>query len=188
MTADEWDKIVALITANWPHSMPPEEALAKWGNDLADCVVDEVYAAVEALYRDGREHAPNGGQIRAKIVELRMSQVPGPEDAYALAMHAASSVGFERGLDWLRERQPVVALAAERFPWRSLCLEPIDDGVRRGQFTKIFNAVLASVTQGERYEGLPGRSEGAPRRLSARPLGEIIREHKKALTAPKEAA
>jgi hypothetical protein len=172
MTGAEWDKIVAVITANWPHSHPPDESLAKWGHDLEDLPAAEVLAAVEALYRDGREHAPNGGQIRAKVAELGLAQVPEPDEAYALAMHAASSVGMQDGLDWLKERQPLVAAAAERFPWRALCMEPIADGTRRAQFRTIYAQVRERAEKAQRYAGLP---EVRPRQLQPRSMKELAR-------------
>jgi hypothetical protein len=70
LTDTDWLTIEARITANWPHQLPPKVALAKWKTDLADLRREQVETAVEALYRDGREFPPNGGQIRAKVVEL----------------------------------------------------------------------------------------------------------------------
>lgn len=175
MTSAEWDKIVALIAANWPHSLPPEESLSKWATDLADLPGSEVLAAVEALYRDGREFPPNGGQIRGKVAALAAAHIPEPDEAYALAMHAASSVGFDDGLDWLKERQPLVAAAAERFPWRALCREPMADGVRRAQFTKGYQAVRERAERDQRYAGLPAVR---PRQLEPRPLAGAMAQAK----------
>lgn len=171
MTEAEWTKITAVMTANWPHQLPPPESLAKWGRDLAELPGPEVLAAVEAIYRDGKEFPPNGGQIRNKVLELRLGGEPGFEDAYALAIHAASSKGYEAGLDWLRERAPLVAAAAERYPWREFCLSKSADTTRRAQFKAIFEAMREKAEKGERYAGLPAPR---PQRLAPRPMRELV--------------
>lgn len=71
MKQSEWvSDVVRRINANWPHQTVPDPALAKWYDDLREMEVRDVVAAVEALYRDGREFPPNGGMIRRKAVEL----------------------------------------------------------------------------------------------------------------------
>lgn len=70
MTQEQWVEVARRINANWPHAVVPDAALAKWYADLEDLSADHVLAAVEALYRDGREFPANGAQIRAKVVEM----------------------------------------------------------------------------------------------------------------------
>lgn len=72
MTDREWARVVARITTNWPHSLPPEGALAKWRDDLRELNADQVEAAVEAIAADLDRFPPNGHRIRAKITELRL--------------------------------------------------------------------------------------------------------------------
>lgn len=70
MTDQEWARVVARITMNWPHSLPPEGALAKWRLDLAGLPPAQVEAGVEAFAADGERFPPNGHMIRRKITEL----------------------------------------------------------------------------------------------------------------------
>lgn len=72
MTDREWARIVALITMNWPHSLPPEGALLKWRSDLADLAPAHAEAAVEAFAADGERFPPNGYMIRRKVTELAL--------------------------------------------------------------------------------------------------------------------
>jgi hypothetical protein len=72
MTGQEWDVIVALITANWPHSLPPNESFDKWGEELADLDGDQVYVAVETIARDGRDFPPYAGHIRREVTRLTL--------------------------------------------------------------------------------------------------------------------
>lgn len=180
MTRSEWWKQVAILQARWPHKPIPEQTAEIWFHDLADIPVEQVEAAILALYREGREWAPNGAQIRAKVAELGQDHLDHGA-AYDLAMRAASSKGFERGLDWLREQDETVALAAERFPWRSLCLEPLEDGTRRAQFREIYKLVVGEAKRDAAYAGLP--SAGL-RSLERRPrsMGEAL---ERAVGAPK---
>jgi hypothetical protein len=70
MTDFEWRRIVVLLAENWPHQLQGEESLAKFRRDLDGFPVDQVLAAIETLYRDGREFPPNGGQILGRLAQL----------------------------------------------------------------------------------------------------------------------
>lgn len=72
MTRDEFELIVAReILPRWPHAAPiSEKSIRAWHEDLADLNAAQVESAVMALARDGREFAPNGAQIRSKVIEL----------------------------------------------------------------------------------------------------------------------
>ena len=60
------------LNAYWPHSDIGRAQLAAMWHTLGDIPLEQQLAALEALYRDGREHAPNGGQLRAKLVDLSL--------------------------------------------------------------------------------------------------------------------
>lgn len=81
-TPSEWLEIAAVIRDRWPHSPLPDSSLEQWGVDVADLPAEQVAAAVEVLYREGREFAPNGGQIRAKVAELMLAV---PEFSFVVA-------------------------------------------------------------------------------------------------------
>jgi hypothetical protein len=72
----EWYSVVERLAENWPHQLQPDSSLEKFRKDLGDFPVDQVLAAVETLYRDGREFPPNSGQIRARIADLHFDAPP----------------------------------------------------------------------------------------------------------------
>lgn len=61
MTPAETTRLVALITRRWPHSEIPGPDV--YAEDLAAIDGDHARAAIDRMYRDGRQFAPNGGQI-----------------------------------------------------------------------------------------------------------------------------
>ena len=152
MNGSEWNGIVAVLTANWPHSLPPDEALAKWGQDLAGEDPRDVLVAVESLYRDGREFAPNGAQISARIGELRRSD-PDAGEAWAIVNGCPYSVlvpslpdeptSESKVLAWIEERSPAAAEAARRFGLRDLAVRDLsNESTHRAQFRRIYEGVV----------------------------------------------
>lgn len=70
MKESEWLRIVEEIRARWPHAELPKATIEAWFSAVADLPADQVAAAVEVYYRDGREFPPHGGQLRQKAAEL----------------------------------------------------------------------------------------------------------------------
>jgi hypothetical protein len=70
----EWAEVCKGMVARWPGfdwaSATSVGALDVWFGDLEEHDAADVAAAVQALYRTGREFPPNGGQILAKVDEL----------------------------------------------------------------------------------------------------------------------
>lgn len=156
MNADEWDVLTVEILAYWPNKEIPEKSFELWFNDLSEFEAEQVEAAVIALYRDGREWAPNGAQIRNKLLELRTDD-DGWSRAYGLAMEAATSHGGAEygGLSWLESQDVLAAKAASIYGWREFCLSDAPDTTRRAQFRDIYSELSASAARHDRYRGLP---------------------------------
>lgn len=176
MNWEEWNTITVEIQAFWPNRAIPDESFDLWFRDLEEFEAEQVHASVNALYRDGREWAPNGAIIRNKLIELR-TDAPDHGEAYSLAMEAAGpGGGFNNGMSWLAERSPLAAAAAERYGWRDFCLEDTPDTTRRAQFRDIFNNLVRRAERDQRYvgieaaglKGLPSKSTGPKK------LGQII--------------
>lgn len=154
MKRSEWAKLAAVLQARWPNREIPPESIEIYFEDLAEFPARQVNAAITALYRDGREWAPNGAQIRQKVIELGVSLLDHGA-AYELAMKAASTGGgADYGLDWLEERDPVVAQAAGHYGWRDFCLGDTPDSVRRAQFREIYQQTAERAERQERYRGI----------------------------------
>lgn len=156
MKRSEWAKEVAKLQARWPRQPISPESAAIWFEDLAEFPAEQVNAAVTALYRDGREWAPNGAQIRIKLLELH-TDVQDWGEAYETTMTAIRDHGgFYAGLDWLRKESPLAAEAAERYGWESLCRDgDTSDGTRRAQYREIFQGVAKRAERDRRYDGIP---------------------------------
>ena len=182
MTAAEWDYLAVKLQAYWPSKAIPDESLDLWFADLGEFEAEQVEAAIIALYRDGREWAPNGAQIRNKLLELRTDE-PDHGKAYELAMQAAGPMGgFERGMEWLREQSPLAAEAAETYGWRDFCLNgDIDEGTRRAQYRDIYRTLASRSERDQRYAGIAAAGlEGLPE--GPKRIGDVVRE------LPKETA
>lgn len=165
MKPAEWDVIVAVnLMANWPHQLPPDEALAKWGADLAGEGAEEVLVAVETLYRDGREFPPNGAQIAAKIAELRRGD-PDPGEAWDIAKNRRPfSLIHQRdeAMTWIEERSPAVAEAVRRFGIDELAeVTAADVGMARAQFRRTYEGVV----EDRRRADVRGSIDAGMRRL-----------------------
>ena len=163
MNPSEWDRVVALLTVNWPHQLPPDEALAKWERDLASEPVAEVLVAVETLYRDGREFPPNGAQILAELGELRRND-PDAGEAWRLVNTCPHSAHYhpDRYLTWLAGHSEAVAEAARRFGTEALALRKLEDETAsRAQFRRIYEGVLDDRRRTHVRQGL----EASIRRL-----------------------
>lgn len=155
MTPQEWAMLSLEIQTRWPNRSIPEESFSLWYGDLAELPAEQVKAGIEALYRDGREWAPNGAQIRLKVIDLA-SNLPTHGEAYGMAMEAAGPRGgFNNGMAWLLEQSPAAAAAAEQFGWRDFCLgDATNDTARRAQFRDIYNAIAKRAIDQEKYRGL----------------------------------
>lgn len=158
MNGNEWNQLALEIQTRWPNKAIPEESFALWYADLDEFPADQVQAGIVALYRDGREWAPNGAQIRAKVLDLT-SDIPTHGEAYALVMEAAGPKGgYMNGMGWLREQSPLAAEAAEQYGWRDFCLsEASSDSTRRAQFRDIYNQVAKRAGDSVKYRGIEAR-------------------------------
>lgn len=156
MTGDEWDVLTVEILAYWPNREIPDKSFELWFNDLSEFEAEQVEAAIIALYRDGREWAPNGAQIRNKLLSLRAGDRSWTV-AYNLAMDAATHHGGAEygGLTWLRGQDELAARAAEAYGWRDFCLSDAPDTSRRAQFRSMFEELASSADRHDRYHGLP---------------------------------
>lgn len=165
MSKAEWIELVRRMRAEWPHASVPDESIATWYEHVADLDAGAAADAIASLARDGREFPPTGGMIRRRVDEMGRADLDHGA-AYALAMQAATRHGgHATGLDWLREQDPVAALAAERYGWREFCLSPADDTTRRAQFRDVYRGALRDRERADSHRDLEAGAE--PRKLGA---------------------
>jgi hypothetical protein len=79
VTRAEWAEICARVAGWWPQRQWPDSSAALYFDDLGDFDQADVLAAVGAVYREGREWPPNGGQVRARLVDLDQDLPGWPE-------------------------------------------------------------------------------------------------------------
>lgn len=169
MNASEWVEISAAIRDRWPSATLPEGTIRQWGADLEDLPGEQVAAALEALYRDGREFPPNGGQIRAKAIELALEPPEFAEVVVALRrVLGVPTFGAKRvgGTDDEPEFAPVnlrqAALNAEHdligafveaVGWQQI--HGLDGGQDEARLRVKWQAFLDRSTREARLRGIP---------------------------------
>ena len=168
MSKREWLEVVALMTANWPHSHIPDASMAKWYSDLESLDGAKVKVAMEAIYRDGAQFPPNGAQILAKISELSRDD-PDHGEAWRLAKKASLKADPKESFAWLLERSPTAAEAVRRMCGPCLTYQLDQESTVRAQFRDYYKAVVAERRRDDAYLGLPSAGlrglERGPRKL-----------------------
>jgi hypothetical protein len=173
MTEVEWMEVATEMQARWPQRELPEESLGIWFTDLRDLDAEEVRAGMLALYADGREWCPNGGQIRFKVSELKRDD-PDYGEAWKLARKASMKGNDEEGRKWLEDRSPAAAEAVRRMCGGYLQYNLDEEGTARAQFRQIFENVVAERARDDAYAGIPNAGlRGLDR--GPRKLGDAIK-------------
>lgn len=200
METSEWLELAAVLRDRWPHSRMPAETVEQWGLDLRDLRPEHVAAAIEVLYREQREHLPNPGQIRAKIVELALDA---PEWSQAIAaLRAIASTPTSRMVDpglrveedghevadpvieyprreAIAEAHPVLGGFIEALGWEQVAVGASMEATTtaEAQLREKWNAYIRRIHREATYAGLP--SVGLRRleriaREEPRQLGSVI--------------
>ena len=166
MTLEQWYALAAELQARWPHREIPEESVKLWYEDLSSLPSEEARAAILALYRDGREWAPNGAQILAKVSELRR-QDPHYGEAWKLVNQALMKYGVYDWPSFYSCLPPAVSEAARRmnFEIQGGYLKAQESTVR-AQFRDVFQAVCEERRRTDAYADIPGiTTQQGPRKL-----------------------
>jgi len=184
MKTSEWLKIAAVIRERWPHSPLPLESVARFGEDLADLPTEHVVAAVEAIYREGREFAPNGGIIRRKVAELSLGAPDWGTVLRELARIGGKSTNTYRGRDdaegnpifeddrtaALEAADPLIREFVMSIGWAQI--RAVESGSDEARLRDKWRAFCDRVQREVILTGIPAgdlrelrRIEGAPRRL-----------------------
>lgn len=181
MTRSEWDKVVAVIAANWPHSPPPDESIDKWFADLERFPAEQVYAVVETFSLDGERFPPTGGQIRARLAEFSTDHLD-YGGAWKLAKAAAIKADPREALEWLRKRCPEAAETVSEMGGSQLSYQLENESTVRAQFRDIYAAICARGRRQEAYKGLPTGGLKALERIDGRPRKLAVTPNRAALT------
>lgn len=173
MTELEWAKVAVELQARWPNRPLTDESLAIWFEDLKHLPVEQVRAAIIALYRDGREWCPNGAQILGRVSELARDD-PSYGEAWRLVNKALMKHGVYHWPAFYEALPAPVAEAARRmnFETQGGYLKAEESTVR-AQFRDIYNAVLSERKRDDAYAGIP---DAGLRGLTRGPVrvGEVL--------------
>lgn len=182
MTRQEFvEQVVRRVTANWPHAPWPDVTLAKVYEDVHSLPVAQVLAAVETIYRDGRDFPPSGGAILRRLAELT-DDAPDWGEAWAtLARALRHSVVYNPGKvrELVAQAHPAVCQFADEMGLRALAEVGEHDPGRFAQARERYLALVARRRRDLSYGGLSAaglpaleRARRAPRQLGAA-LGEL---------------
>lgn len=180
MTPDEWVEIVRRIQANWPQQRIPRASLAKWYDDLKDLHAEVVAAAVESIYRQGREWPPNGAMILGEVADQTLD-APSFGEAWQMILTAIRSHGSrnpQRVIDKLSERHPAVAELAAQVDVRDIGMAPDGDTTMHAQARERYRSIIAKQRRDLTHAGLPAATAPQLRALhrpAPRPAGEAMR-------------
>lgn len=166
MTRDDWDRIVTLLAADWPHQIPPDAAIDKWFVDLEEYDAQQVYEAVEAFYREGDRYPPTGGQIIARI-DAANREDPDYGKAWEQVHEALWKYAPYHWTKFYESLPPLVAEAARRYGFETQGgYQKDEEGMVRAQFRDIYREVCDGARRHDARAGASRRVErGQPRRL-----------------------
>ena len=146
MSDEEWDSCSDLLAKAWP-----DTPSSVWDGDMsgAYCVLlgqhpfAAVMTAIERVARRGDRYRPAAGVFLEQVLSAARPQLSTPAQAIALVQEgvrravgrndgdqAAKAARHQAAVDWIAERDPVVAAwAATRglVGWGSLATERLDD-------------------------------------------------------------
>lgn len=180
MKKSEWYGIAVELQARWSNKSIPKESIEIWYTDLAHLPADQVTAAIRALYRDGREWVPNGGQILAKVAEL--SQEEGTAD-WAQAWEIVKKAMLKSDpMAFVQAQNPVAATVLGHFGGNQFSYMLDDEAIVRAQFRMAYENELDRQHKAQVYEGIPDAGLPGLQR-EPRKLGEAI---ERALPEPPE--
>jgi hypothetical protein len=91
VTHDEFKEIVLLLEAHWHLDEPAEEVYALYWHELQEFEYAHVQAAINAIARSGKTRIPLAGEIRRKLVELRID-APTWAEAIKHFLHARHGI------------------------------------------------------------------------------------------------
>lgn len=137
MTKTEWVAISAKVNLLWPRAGWRTETVRAAEDLLLDLAAGAVMAAVQSLAAEGREFAPNPGQLRKRACELVAPAIPDADEAWSEVVSAMALIGSYGSPTW---SHPAVAAAVETIGWRRLCLSE-DSMADRAHFIRFYGSV-----------------------------------------------
>ena len=154
--------------------------MAKWYDDLSELPAEHIYAATEALYREGREFPPNGAQIRTKVIELN-ADIPEWGEVWSRIMRAALRYGsWDVGgaIASLERFHPLAASFARQIGFGAFCETEDPMSVIEGQARRKWELMVDGIRRDAQYQGIPAAGLRTLERVNSEPrqIGDVLRE------------
>lgn len=179
MTRDEFADLMTRVSLNWPRQRIPDDTAAKFYRDLDQFPFEAAMAAVESLYRGGREFAPTSAHIIAEIAQ-QTDDAPEFGVAWQMIVKAIRSYGSHnprRVVDKLHEQHPAVAQLASQVGIRELGMAQEGDTTRHAQAREMYRSICRKRTRSITHRGLPSAAVPALRDTSQpRRIGDAMLE------------
>lgn len=170
MNRGEWAQVCQRVAAWWPHRQWPDTSIAAYYDDLKDADAGHVLAAVQTVYRDGREWPPTGAQILQQLARLELD-APGFGKAWRLILRSVSKFGLvdeTLALEWLEAQHPLTARLAREIGFREICMSEGGDTTFQAQCRGKWEALVLRGERDRTWAGIEGRGLPALRRVDDR--------------------
>ena len=180
MSKREWIEAAKRLAVNWPNQQAPANSLAKWYDDLADLPAAHVTAAVESLYRAGREFCPNGAQIRAEVVRQTLD-VPEWGAVWFALCGAVSRYPFDaqsEANEWLATEHLLVGKLARQIDWREFRFSEDSMTTKEAQTREKWKALVARTHHEGTLTGIASGGLAELERVNQGPrlIGEAMKQ------------
>lgn len=157
MTRAEWAVVMQRFAANWPRHPLPDLSAAKFYDDLKGYDAKVVTAAVEALFRAGREFPPTSAHVLDEIAAQTVDAPPFRE-AWNLLLDGIRRHGCmnaEAVVQHVASHAPVVAEWAARCDIREIGMSQEGDTTVYAQHRQHYETTVARARRAVTHLGLP---------------------------------
>lgn len=172
-------EVAPRLRSYWPHSQLSDETLQLgYWEHLHDLPVEQVRAAVDVLYREGREHIPSGGLIVKRLAQFAADAPEWFEvvrEVRAVMSYPSRRLVGGEPVDereWRLQRSPAaVREFVERVGWDVLERFDPDDTTSEAQLREKFAGFTRKRVAERALVGLPAADVAALQQVAAKQLG-----------------
>jgi len=143
MTQAEVSKLAKILSVEYKAEFTPERVKI-WHSILSDIPYDVGQAAVlKILGSRVYPTMPQVGQVREEAIEIMRGGQPSPAEAWASVLYAVARFGYIAPSQAQQAVSDVTWRVLQAMGgWQSFCENEDPEGVRRGQFLKMFENQL----------------------------------------------
>lgn len=158
---------------------PTDATIEVWRMVIGDLEPDILAVATQAAISEPRPFAPSAGEFRGIALALTNKPLAPALEAWGLVKTAMRDYGINgktSALDFIRERNPQAAVAAEYMGWRDFGMSDTDDEMSwRARFTECYQTYakreadnLRDLPEVKKFKELHGGLSETTKKLSAK--------------------